>query len=252
MPCRGLLELQDLVKKRVGMFFASAHVSIISGPLKARGIHTSPRISDIGDLVLQCFQNLEDSHMTLTTCALTFISVVDNPTQDYHFSAAVDLSTLKTTSLAVLKKWAAKIIALKKTLNEPIIPSGKSLNKLSKHPDAPRVYHRLFNVVSAYCDIIIYISRTLLQRNKRKAPAEASDTYNTLCWDTFLPNGPDSVESDHISASSIKILNYRVGQFVKKGSVFATTKEDVPIPAKSDFILLSYSIKEKSLVYTFV
>ena len=50
--------------------------------------------------------------------------------------------------------------------------------------------------------------------------------------------------------SSIKTLNYRVGQFVRSGSIFLTYTNGNVLTANHDFLLLSYKLQRNTLVCT--
>ena len=250
-PHSSVFELRDLAQERIEVFFASFNISVLSEPLKVTGEHPVLHKNDKDELASLDLSPTTELPLSPTTRDSLILLVTGDQIQNYNISARVDLSTLKTESLPLLIKGFTKVLALKRARQPRIIPPGKSLNKLTKDPNAPRIYHRLFKVFSNYRNIMLNILKPALGFGHFEGSAtKMFDVYNRHCWDFFLSNGSQSIRSSNLPISSIQTLNYRVGQFVKKGSLFATTKDGQLKPEQDDSILLSYKFEEENLVYT--
>ena len=250
-PYCSIFELRELLQKRVELFFTSVNIMVFPGPLKTTSEPGISRKKDKEESTSLCPLDTPILPKSSNTHDYPVISITGDPIQNYSISACIDLSTFKADSLPLLRKWVMEIFTLNQALNGSIIPLGKPLNKFSKHTDAPCIYHRLFRVFSAFRNIMLYLFKYHLNYGHFEgSAAKMFEVFNRHCWDVFLPDGSQSIYSASLPISSIQTLNYRVGQFVKKGTLFATTKNDIPKPEEHDFILLSYKVEEESLVYT--
>ena len=250
-PYYSIFELRELLQKRVELFFTSVNIMVFPGPLKTTSEPGISRKKDKEESTSLCPLDKPILPKSSNTHDYPLISIADDPIQSYSISACIDLSTFKADSPPLMGEWVTEIFTLNQALNGVIIPSGKPLNKLSKHTDAPYIYHRLFRVFSAYRNVMLDFFKPYLRLGHFEGSAtKMFEVYNRHCWDVLLPGGSQSIYSASLPISSIQTLNYRVGQFVKKGTLFATTKNDIPKPEEHDFILLSYKFEEESLVYT--
>ena len=98
-----------------------------------------------------------DFPVSPSTRNLLVVTVDNKPLQHCHIISRVDVSTFCRNHPKVLKKWVTKISALKRALHPLAIPLGVPLDELAEHPNATRIYHRLFKVFRAYRRILLDI-----------------------------------------------------------------------------------------------
>ena len=250
-PYCGIFELRELLQKRVELFFTSVNIMVFPGPLKTTSEPGISRKKDKEESTSLCPLDKPILPKSSNTHDYPVISITDDPIQNYSISACIDLSTFKADSPPLMGEWVMEIFVMNHALNGVIIPLGEPLNKFSQHTHAPYIYHRLFRVFSAYRNMMLHLFKSYLKYGHFEgSAAKMFEVYNRHCWDVLLPGGSQSIYSASLPISSIQTLNYRVGQFVKKGTLFATTQNDIPKPEEHDFILLSYKFEKESLVYT--
>ena len=251
-PFSSILHLIDLIKNRVDLFFDFADISYTITRPKITGKRLKSTKHDICIIDPQCSAPRKYTNLMLPDIRdLPIVSVEDDAIQDYCITASIDLSSFKTDSPTELEKWTSEIVTLKKTLSGPVIPPGKSFRTFLQDPNAPRIYHRLFQVVSAFRDIMLGIIKPTLKSDRfGGSTAEVFEILDRYSWNAFLPNG--SIHSNNLTVSSIDVLHYRVGQFLKKDQIFVTFKGGEVGSSSHNSILLSYAIQGEGLFYTHI
>lgn len=248
-PYMSVTRLSGLILSRVKLFFARAHLDIIP-PIPYPINKESVLSSEDGVTNWVEFAKL-GIIVSLPSGAATFhfVMCVDVPPQNYTITLNVVISTFKM-DLPALRTWATEVSALKEMVHAPVIPPGVPLNRLAGHPNACYIYRRLFEVFSAYRDILVDMVTMYLKRIDFNISEKAVfDLFSLLCWNVFIPGASLSIRSSYLPATTVRPLPYRAGQFVPKNSMFANTGKSGMVLNDEDFILLSYEFNN-DITYT--
>ena len=251
-PYLGIFDLEKLIEDRAQQVFATAETIVIPDTFMVTNEKLEfPPKNAIE--VLFSLRKVSYSPRMPQTCK-KFIGelIVNDQICPYRVFLDADFSTFKRPPQEVWLKWIAELSIPTNTPDKPIIPPGVSLNRLASHPNAPYIYNHLFKVVSAYRDILLDIVKRNAECSDHEVlDAEMLKEFDKHCWNTFIPSGSEHIKSFSLPASTLRILSYKVGHFVKKGALFSQDKINMgTIKTLEDFILISYKLEGDDLFCT--
>lgn len=249
-PYISIFDLKELIQERAQQFFTTTETAIMCEQIRITGESlASSSEKNFSKWRLETGYLPVNFPRSTAKCPTISLYVTDT-IQRHRILLHVDLSTFKKSSPNVFQKWESELSIPIDTPDTPIIPSGVPLNRLTRHPNAPYIYNRLFKVVTTYRNILLDI----LRRDGRWSSFIKSSTFlfpefSKLCWNTFLPNGSELIGSLDLPLASVQAIGHRVGNFVKE-DVFVVLDEEENVVAKQGSIILSYELKKDHLICT--
>ena len=235
----GVFALRDLVQRRLDVFFGSVKIFLLPSILQ---------ITCNYDWVTMHVNRLKkmppgrSPGIHLPRFQVMPILSIEDHLRCSAILAKLNFSTLKHGSFANdLSKLQKGYSALEKSPPTMLSSLNKPLNTYVDSPNAPRIYHQLFKVYFAYRNVVLDALTKLPEfLNQKLSIREVSRTIDEFLWGSFFPEGPESFRFSFytLPLASTSTLGYAPGQYVRKGSTFATDKDERPVfVATTDFIL---------------
>ena len=247
-----VLDLKPLVEKRLGLFFASFEVCLVHLPFRSPSEPPKSIMTDLNELVALVspqFRKVQESSTTHDNHLFVFSKV---SIQDHLIHYTFDVATLKQDTYAKYMPILTKALSTTNSLSVTNIPPGIAPKTFVNHPNASKIYYKIYQVGDAYRKVVAAALKNVCSASSLQPSLAFVRQISKCTWEKFFPDGKslEHVDTLPVPTSSVGMFNYGEGQFVRRGSLLAITKDGTPILAESNFIVFSVGTVGERFYYT--
>ena len=252
-PYLGISALKDLAEKRLEMFYGFVVAPTITNSLKAAcNYNWSATHENRAERLPKSYPLFSFMPTFLTRRPILIASIEGYMHRCTPIGAIVDISTFKQKSFAIgINALQAECSLLEKSSSAPITSLDNPLNAYINSPHAPRIYHQLFKVFSAYRNVVLdAVTRLPEFRNLELSIEDVSSTIEEFLWNSFFPTESTSFELIfYVVPIELETFDYAPGQFVKRDSILGYAKDGIPVKAMTDFVIKDCWLEDGHLYY---